>query len=155
MVARVQVGDPDKLDLKLTLNGKEMQNSNTKWDWGREGARTWGVERERGGGRASGRRAGRRGLLSDPRSTPSCHCAARVLLPRYLIHSCANIIQYCSSLWTLTPGDLIFTGTPAGVGAARKPPVFLKPGDVVVCDLERLGSITNTIVQEGGRAARL
>merc|ERR1712046_339089 len=42
---------------------------------------------------------------------------------RYLIHNCQNLITYCSMLWTLKPGDLIFTGTPSGVGAAMKPMV--------------------------------
>ena len=67
---------------------------------------------------------------------------------KYLIHNCQNIIQYCSMLWTLKPGDLIFTGTPSGVGAARKPPVFLKPGDIVECHIEKLGFIKNTIIDE-------
>lgn len=50
------------------------------------------------------------------------------------------LIQYASRFMTLEPGDLIATGTPAGVGLGRKPPVFLKDGDVVELGVERLGS---------------
>ena len=46
---------------------------------------------------------------------------------------------------TLVPGDLIFTGTPPGVGAARKPPVFLKPGDTTEVEIERLGVLKNPV----------
>lgn len=57
-------------------------------------------------------------------------------------------IEELSAAMTLKPGDLIFTGTPGGVGLAMKPPVFLKEGDVVTCEIEELGSITNTVVRE-------
>jgi len=43
----------------------------------------------------------------------------------------------------LEPGDLLFTGTPPGVGFARKPPIFLKPGDVCEVEIERLGVLRN------------
>lgn len=49
---------------------------------------------------------------------------------------------------TLEPGDLIFTGTPGGIGAAMDPRVFLKPGDVVACAVEGLGAIEATMVAE-------
>jgi len=58
------------------------------------------------------------------------------------------IVSYLSQVMTLQPGDLIFTGTPAGVGFGRKPPVFLKDGDVVECQIDELGSITNTVKDE-------
>jgi acylpyruvate hydrolase len=48
---------------------------------------------------------------------------------------------------TLKPGDLIATGTPDGIGATRKPPMFLHPGDTVAVEIERIGRITNRIVQ--------
>jgi 2-keto-4-pentenoate hydratase/2-oxohepta-3-ene-1,7-dioic acid hydratase in catechol pathway len=48
---------------------------------------------------------------------------------------------------TLKPGDLIATGTPDGIGATRTPPVFLRPGDVVEVEVERIGRITTPIVQ--------
>ena len=50
------------------------------------------------------------------------------------------IIAYLSQIFTLEPGDLIFTGTPPGVGMARKPPVWLKPGDVVEVEIDGLGA---------------
>jgi 2-keto-4-pentenoate hydratase/2-oxohepta-3-ene-1,7-dioic acid hydratase in catechol pathway len=46
----------------------------------------------------------------------------------------------------LRPGDLIITGTPSGVGFARKPPVYLKPGDEVECAIERIGKVTNPVI---------
>jgi 2-keto-4-pentenoate hydratase/2-oxohepta-3-ene-1,7-dioic acid hydratase in catechol pathway len=48
----------------------------------------------------------------------------------------------------LEPGDLIFTGTPPGVGIARKPPVLLKPGDVVEVEIEKIGVLKNPCVAE-------
>ena len=59
------------------------------------------------------------------------------------------IIAHLSRLVTLAPGDLIFTGTPGGVGAAMKPPHFLKAGDKVRCEIERLGIIEAVIQDEG------
>ena len=50
-------------------------------------------------------------------------------------------IEYLSKAMTLEPGDLIFSGTPGGVGWVRKPPGLLKAGDVVRCEIERLGYI--------------
>ena len=55
---------------------------------------------------------------------------------KQLIFSPAAIIAYLSQVMTLMPGDLIFTGTPPGVGMARKPPVYLKPGDVVEVEID-------------------
>ena len=57
-------------------------------------------------------------------------------------------VEELSQAMTLKPGDLIFTGTPGGVGLAMKPPVFLKEGDVVTCEIEELGAITNKVVAE-------
>ena len=57
-------------------------------------------------------------------------------------------IEYLSTAFTLEPGDLIATGTPEGVGVAREPPVFLKVGDVVRCEVEGVGTIENTVVAE-------
>ncbi len=48
----------------------------------------------------------------------------------------------------LKPGDLIYTGTPPGVGMARKPPVWLKPGDVVEIEIEKVGTLRNPVVAE-------
>ncbi len=65
-----------------------------------------------------------------------------------LIFSVETLIEYISGVCTLKPGDLIFTGTPPGVGVARKPPVFLKPGDTVEVEIEKLGVLSNPVVAE-------
>ncbi len=64
-----------------------------------------------------------------------------------LIFSIPKLIAYVSQVVTLNPGDLIFTGTPPGVGDARKPPVYMKPGDVAEVEIESLGLLRNTMVQ--------
>ena len=63
-----------------------------------------------------------------------------------LIFSVPQMIEFISASITLEPGDVIATGTPAGVGFARKPPVFLKPGDKMEVDIERIGRLGNPIV---------
>ncbi len=67
-----------------------------------------------------------------------------------LVHSIPQLVEYLSMLMTLEPGDLIATGTPAGVGFTRKPPVFLKPGDVCRLAIASLGVLENPVVDEGG-----
>jgi 2-keto-4-pentenoate hydratase/2-oxohepta-3-ene-1,7-dioic acid hydratase in catechol pathway len=67
---------------------------------------------------------------------------------RQLIFSVPALVAHVSSVCTLEPGDVMFTGTPPGVGAARKPPVFLKPGDVVEVEIERIGCLRNPVVEE-------
>jgi len=57
-----------------------------------------------------------------------------------------QLLAYLSQVCTLKPGDLLFTGTPPGVGAARKPRVFLKPGDVAEVEVEGLGVLRNPVV---------
>jgi 2-keto-4-pentenoate hydratase/2-oxohepta-3-ene-1,7-dioic acid hydratase in catechol pathway len=57
-------------------------------------------------------------------------------------------VAWISKLVTLKPGDLILTGTPHGVGFARKPPVFLKAGDSVTIEIEGIGRLTNPVVEE-------
>jgi 2-keto-4-pentenoate hydratase/2-oxohepta-3-ene-1,7-dioic acid hydratase in catechol pathway len=59
------------------------------------------------------------------------------------------LVSYLSHACTLLPGDLIYTGTPAGVGVARTPPVFLKPGDVAEVTIEGLGTLRNPVVAGG------
>ena len=66
-----------------------------------------------------------------------------------LIFRIDELIAYVSQVCTLSPGDVIFTGTPPGLGAARKPPVFLQPGDVVEVEIENLGTLRNTCTAEG------
>ena len=62
-----------------------------------------------------------------------------------LITGIADIIQELSSGMTLLPGTIIATGTPAGVGMGFDPPKFLKPGDVVECTIENIGTLRNTV----------
>ena len=68
---------------------------------------------------------------------------------RHLIFGVPKLIAFLSSVFTLEPGDIISTGTPAGVGFARKPPRWLKPGDEVVVRVEGLGELVNPVVAEG------
>ena len=65
-----------------------------------------------------------------------------------LIFGVDELIAYMSQVFTLEPGDLIFTGTPPGVGMARKPPVWLKPGDTVEVEIDHLGTLRNPVVAE-------
>ncbi|MEN6495321.1 MAG: fumarylacetoacetate hydrolase family protein [Thermoguttaceae bacterium] len=65
-----------------------------------------------------------------------------------LIFSVEQLVAYVSDVCTLAPGDVIFTGTPPGVGFARRPPVFLKPGDQVEVEIDRLGTLRNTVNAE-------
>jgi 2-keto-4-pentenoate hydratase/2-oxohepta-3-ene-1,7-dioic acid hydratase in catechol pathway len=88
--------DPHALGIRLLLNGKAMQDSNT----------------------------------------------------RELVFKTPALIAHVSKFVTLRPGDVIFTGTPAGVGVGRKPQVFLKEGDDVVVEIESLGSLRNPVVAE-------
>jgi 2-keto-4-pentenoate hydratase/2-oxohepta-3-ene-1,7-dioic acid hydratase in catechol pathway len=68
---------------------------------------------------------------------------------RHLIFGVPKLIAFLSSVFTLEPGDIISTGTPGGVGMARKPPRWLKPGDEVVVRVEGLGELVNPVVAEG------
>ena len=67
-----------------------------------------------------------------------------------LIFSVPWIIAYVSSFTQLLPGDVIATGTPHGVGFARKPPLWMKPGDVVEVEISGVGVLRNNIVAEQG-----
>jgi 2-keto-4-pentenoate hydratase/2-oxohepta-3-ene-1,7-dioic acid hydratase in catechol pathway len=69
-----------------------------------------------------------------------------------MIFPIAELIAFISANITLEPGDLLITGTPSGVGVYREPPVFLVPGDVVRVEVERIGSVTNPIVDADGTA---
>jgi 2-keto-4-pentenoate hydratase/2-oxohepta-3-ene-1,7-dioic acid hydratase in catechol pathway len=95
LVTADEVPDPHNLPIRLRLNGKTMQDSNTS----------------------------------------------------QMIFKTGDILAYLSQVFTLETGDLIFTGTPPGVGMARKPPVFLKGGDVVEVEIEGLGVLRNPVVQ--------
>ncbi len=65
-----------------------------------------------------------------------------------LIFSIPFLISYLSQILTLEPGDIISTGTPAGVGHVRKPPVFLKAGDLVKISIEDIGDLINPVLNE-------
>lgn len=82
---------------------------------------------------ATGREAGRPVAMQDA-STAS------------MIWTVPELIEFVSRAITLEPGDVIATGTPAGVGVFRTPPVFLQPGDSVRCEIEGLGSVENPVV---------
>jgi len=59
-----------------------------------------------------------------------------------------EMLVYITQGITLEPGDVIFTGTPSGVGHARKPPVWMKNGDTVEVEIERIGTLRNPITDE-------
>jgi 2-keto-4-pentenoate hydratase/2-oxohepta-3-ene-1,7-dioic acid hydratase in catechol pathway len=65
-----------------------------------------------------------------------------------LIFDIPTLISYCSDWTPLLPGDVIATGTPEGVGFARKPPLWMRPGDVVEVEISRIGVLRNPIVAE-------
>jgi 2-keto-4-pentenoate hydratase/2-oxohepta-3-ene-1,7-dioic acid hydratase in catechol pathway len=94
LVTPDEAGAPDAIEIRLTLNGEEMQNGST----------------------------------AD------------------LVHSIPALVVYLSKLMTLEPGDVVSTGTPAGVGSLRKPRVWLKAGDEVVIESPTLGRLSTTLV---------
>lgn len=95
LVTLDEIEDPHALAIKMRLNGKVMQSSNTK----------------------------------------------------HLIFKTEHLIQHITEMITLLPGDIISTGTPGGVGQYREPKVFLKPGDEVEVEIEKLGTLTNKCIK--------
>jgi 2-keto-4-pentenoate hydratase/2-oxohepta-3-ene-1,7-dioic acid hydratase in catechol pathway len=67
-----------------------------------------------------------------------------------LIYSIPQIIAFCSDFTTLSPGDVIATGTPEGVGHGRKPPLWMKPGDTLEVEISSIGTLRTCIVDEPG-----
>lgn len=67
---------------------------------------------------------------------------------RDMIFDVPTLVSVCSEVFELHPGDVIISGTPAGVGFARKPPIFMKQGDIVEVEVEGLGILRNTVVDE-------
>jgi 2-keto-4-pentenoate hydratase/2-oxohepta-3-ene-1,7-dioic acid hydratase in catechol pathway len=65
-----------------------------------------------------------------------------------MIFDIPHQIEYCSSFTRLEPGDVIVTGTPGGVGSRRTPPLWMKPGDVVEVEIDRIGLLRNGIADE-------
>jgi len=94
IVTSDELQDPNGLELVLTLNGQEMQRSNT-----------------------------------------SNH-----------VFTVQKLVAFLSGLATLKPGDVVLTGTPGGVGSARDPQVFMKDGDVVTIEIDKVGTLENNIV---------
>lgn len=96
LVTKDEVADVHNLSIKLRLNGKTMQNSNTK----------------------------------------------------EFIFSVPQMVSYISQVITLVPGDLIFTGTPPGIGHALSPQVYMKAGDVAEVEIEGLGTLVNPVITD-------
>ncbi|HEY3756348.1 MAG TPA: fumarylacetoacetate hydrolase family protein [Opitutaceae bacterium] len=65
-----------------------------------------------------------------------------------MVFDVPTLIEFLSGSKTLLPGTVILTGTPAGVGFTRKPPVFLKAGDTISIEIEKIGALTNPVIEE-------
>jgi 2-keto-4-pentenoate hydratase/2-oxohepta-3-ene-1,7-dioic acid hydratase in catechol pathway len=65
-----------------------------------------------------------------------------------MIFNIQQIVSNLSRSMTLLPGTVILTGTPEGVGFTRQPPLFLKAGDIVSIEIEKIGTLTNRVVRE-------
>ena len=65
-----------------------------------------------------------------------------------MIFNVPTLIEFLSGSTTLLPGTVILTGTPHGIGGARKPPVFLQAGDACTIEIECIGALTNPVVEE-------
>ena len=65
-----------------------------------------------------------------------------------MIFPVPRLIAYISKWTTLSPGDVIVTGTPGGVGAKRNPPLWMKPGDVVEVEIDKVGLLKNPVAAE-------
>jgi 2-keto-4-pentenoate hydratase/2-oxohepta-3-ene-1,7-dioic acid hydratase in catechol pathway len=72
-----------------------------------------------------------------------------------MVYTVGDTLSLISHTFTLRPGDLLATGTPSGVGYARTPPWLLQPGDVVEVEVERIGTLRNTVVDNAARSARI
>jgi len=87
--------------------------------------------------------------LGDPQTLElSCHVNGQQMQHGHtadMLFPVARLIEYISSFMTLEPGDIIATGTPAGIGAFRQPPVWLQPGDHVRLEVSRIGVLEHTI----------
>ncbi len=90
--------------------------------------------------------------IPDPQGLEiSCEVSGEVLQhsnTREMIFDVAYVVAYISQIMTLEPGDVIATGTPAGVGFAREPKRLLRPGDVVRVTVEKIGTLENPVVAE-------
>lgn len=93
--------------------------------------------------------------IADPHALRVCSRLNGTVLQdgntRDMIFRIPRIIAHITKTMTLRPGDVISTGTPAGVGFARKPPVLLRPGDVIEVEVESVGALRNPVVGEGSK----
>lgn len=71
-----------------------------------------------------------------------------------MLFSVARLVSYLSHQFTLLPGTVILTGTPEGVGAARTPPVFLRPGDEISVEIEGIGRLSNRVISHDASTVR-
>jgi 2,4-didehydro-3-deoxy-L-rhamnonate hydrolase len=71
-----------------------------------------------------------------------------------MTHTFFELFEYASHIITLQPGDILSTGSPAGVGTARGTPIYMKAGDTSVCTIERIGTLTNPVQGEAPRATQ-
>ena len=71
-----------------------------------------------------------------------------------MIFGVAETIAFLSAIMTLEPGDIIATGTPAGVGNSRTPKLFLHPGDIVEVEIEGIGTLRNPVADGGLKTRR-
>ncbi len=94
--------------------------------------------------------------IPDPHSlTLRCYVNGTLRQDNVTSGMIANVwqqIAYLSTAFTLYPGDLIATGTPEGVGVGMDPQTFLQPGDVVRCEIDRIGAIENVVIGGGSRS---
>jgi len=74
---------------------------------------------------------------------------------RHLLFDCYYLVEYLSTAFTLEPGDIISTGTSSGVGMKMSPPGYLRPGDVVEVEIEKIGTLRNPVIEEPGDTARI
>jgi 2-keto-4-pentenoate hydratase/2-oxohepta-3-ene-1,7-dioic acid hydratase in catechol pathway len=66
-----------------------------------------------------------------------------------MLNPVSKLISYISTFTSLQPGDVIITGSPGGVGKKRTPPIFMKAGDIVEVEIERIGRLTNQVIEAG------
>ncbi len=74
---------------------------------------------------------------------------------KQLIFDCFALVEHLSTAFTLEPGDVVSTGTPAGVGIAMKPPRLLAAGDVVRVEIDGLGALENPVIDEPASTVRI
>lgn len=72
---------------------------------------------------------------------------------RHMLFNCFEMIEYLSTVMTLEPGDVITTGTPSGVGVKMEPRGYMKPGQTVKIEIEKIGSLSNPVIEEPKNSA--